>query len=144
MTTNFKDFASNLTGSISTEGGLSVIQDNAKSLEKRLTIRFSVWRGEWPFNLDFGFDYRSILGGKLPKPVIDSMIRQEVREEPDVLRIEAFKSEMSRGVRFYSCSCTVVTTEGEYTLKLGNVTPVQFDYPVPEGNTDLCFGVTVS
>ncbi|WP_338429386.1 hypothetical protein V3429_02235 [Aeromonas jandaei] len=119
------------------DGDLVLVQTNLDSLWQRLSLRFSIWLGEWQFNLDYGFPYASLLGKKTPKEVVDAAIKTSVFKEPDVLRIEGFESSFNKETRSYEAYFTVITTELESVniAYLGT----QYIYPTPEDTKiDMC------
>lgn len=139
MGTNFIDLQLDKdTGDLLfTDGDLVLIQTNLDSLWQRLSLNFSIWLGEWQFNLDYGFPYPSLLGKKTPKEVVDAAIKTAVFKEPDVLRIESFESSFNKETRSYEAYFTVITTE----LESVNIAFIgtQYIYPSPEDLTeDLC------
>lgn len=122
---------------ITEAGDFQLITENINSLWQRLLFRFSIWQNEWQFNLDFGFPYESYLGNKIPKEVVDAKIRETVRLEPDVLRIQDFTSSFNTQTRQYEAYLTVITQE------LEEVNVAYFGdgyyYPSPDETAqDLC------
>ncbi|WBF79427.1 hypothetical protein BNCALIDO_00037 [Aeromonas phage vB_AdhM_TS9] len=122
---------------ITESGDFQLITENINSLWQRLLLRFSIWQNEWQFNLDFGFPYESYLGNKIPKEVVDAKIRETVRLEPDVLRIQDFTSSFNTQTRQYEAYLTIITQE------LEEVNVAYFGdgyyYPSPDGTAqDLC------
>jgi hypothetical protein len=140
MTTLFSDLQMDpLTGDLDISGGeLNLITSNQISLRQRLWIRFSVWTGDWFFDESFGFPYRTFIGKKVMKAVLDGRIKQTVREETDVLDITSFSSKMEVVSRSYECYMTVTTRDGVNTniaFTGGN----DYAYPTPpEGSVNLC------
>lgn len=139
MATSFIDLQLNKsTGDILFENGdLVLIDTNIDSLWQRLTLNFSIWLGEWQFNLDYGFPYQQYLGKKTPKQVVDAAVRASVFKEPDVLRIENFQSGFNKQTRSYECYFNVITTE----LESVNIAFIgtEYSYPTPEETTqNLC------
>lgn len=143
MATQFKDLLLDpLTGDLDfgTPGdrGMKLTLTNQLSLRQRLYMRFAVWAGEWYFDEAFGFPYRTFVGKKTAKAVLDGRIKSEVRQEPDVLQIIDFQSTMDVVSRSYQSFFTVVTAEGE-EINLAFVGSDQFQYPTPPpGNVSLC------
>lgn len=143
MATSYKDFFIDpSTGDLSFGGdgskGLEIVTTNQLSLRQRLHLRFSIWLGDWFFDETFGFPYRTFIGKKTVKAVLDGRIKQEVRQEPDVLQITDFTSEMNVSARTYGCYFTVVTSEGEET-NLAFSGSDQYSYPTPkDSNVQLC------
>lgn len=140
MPTLYSDFyVDPVTKDLDFSGGdFKIIESNLESLRQRLYLRFNIWTGDWYFDETFGFPYRSFISQKVMKAVLDGKIRSTVREEPDALAIEDFKSVMDVVGRTYSCFFTVVTREGE-ELSLAFSGSDKFTPPTPpEGNISLC------
>lgn len=139
MATNFVDIElDKSTGDILFDNGdLVLIDDNLTSLWQRLSLNFSIWLGEWQFNLDYGFPYQQYLGKKTPKEVVDAAVRASVFKEPDVIRVENFQSSFNKQTRSYECYFDVITTELEVVsiAFIGS----EYSYPSPEETTqNLC------
>lgn len=140
MATNYSDLQLDQTTGdllITESGDFQLITTNVESLWQRLLLRFSIWKDEWQFNLDFGFPYNDYLGKKTPKEIIDAKIRETVRQEPDVLRIQDFRSSFNTQSRQYEAYLTVITQELEEVniAYLGG----GYYYPSPEDTAqDLC------
>lgn len=143
MATQYKDFFLDpASGDLDfgTEGnrGMSIVITNQLSLRQRLYIRFAVWSGDWFFDETFGFPYRTFVGKKTMKSVLDGRIKSEVRMEPDVMEITDFTSTMNVASRTYACYFTVVTVEGT-EINLAFTGGDEYTYPTPpEGNVELC------
>lgn len=143
MATQFKDLLLDpLTGDLDFgapgDRGMKVVLTNQLSLRQRLYLRFAIWAGDWYFDETFGFPYRTFIGKKTVKAVLDGRIKSEVRQEPDVLQIIDFQSTMDVVSRSYKCYFTVVTAEGE-EVNLAFVGEDQYQYPTPPaGNVQLC------
>lgn len=143
MATQYKDLLIDpLTGDLDFGSpgsrGMSLVTTNHMSLRQRLFLRFAIWSGDWYFDETFGFPYRTFVGRKTVKSVLDGRIKSEVRQEPDVLDITDFDSTMDVLSRSYRCYFTVVTEEGE-EINLAFVGADEFFYPEPtEGNVQLC------
>ncbi len=143
MATQFKDLLLDpLTGDLDFgspgDRGMRLALTNQLSLRQRLYLRFAVWAGDWYFDETFGFPYRTFVGKKTVKAVLDGRIKSEVRQEPDVLQIIDFQSTMDVVSRSYKCFFTVVTAEGE-EINLAFVGEDEYQYPTPpESNVQLC------
>lgn len=141
MATNYADLElDQVTGDLvinSESSDFNIINTNLVSLWQRLLLRFSIWTNEWQFNLDFGFPYGEYLGHKTPKEIVDAKIREIVRLEPDVLRIQDFTSTFNGLTRQYEAYLTVITQEMEEVniAYFGN----GYYYPSPDETAqDLC------
>lgn len=143
MATQFKDLLVDpLTGDLDFgqpgDRGMNIVVTNQMSLRQRLFLRFAIWGGDWYFDEAFGFPYRTFIAKKTVKAVLDGRIKSEVRQEPDVLAITDFFSQMDVVARTYKCYFTVVTAEGE-EINLAFLGEDQFAYPTPpESNVQLC------
>lgn len=140
MPTLFTDLALDpVTGDLDfSNGGLALIESNQISLRQRLTIRFSVWQGDWFFDTTLGFPYRVYISKKVVKSVLDTRIKETVNLEPDVLQITDFRSQMHVVSRSYEAYFTVLTREGE-EVNLAFIGSEQFSYPTPsEQGATLC------
>lgn len=143
MATAYKDFLLDpATGDLSfgDDGskGMSLVLTNQLSLRQRLYLRFGIWSGDWYFDETFGFPYRTFIGRKTVKSVLDGRIKQEVRQEPDVLQISDFSSSMNVNSRTYECYFTVITEEGE-EINLAFQGGDEYEYPTPpESNVSVC------
>lgn len=140
MATVFKDFLLNpTTGDLDfSSRTLEVVASNQMSLRQRLYIRFGIWQGTWYFDEAIGFPYGMFIAKKTSKTVLDNRIKQEVRQEPDVIAIEGFTSSIDVTSRSYKCFFTVVTSEGE-EINFAFLGEDAFEYPTPpEGNVELC------
>lgn len=139
MATNFIDLQlDKSTGDLLfKDGDLVLIDTNIDSLWQRLTLNFSIWLGEWQFNLDYGFPYQQYLGKKTPKQVVDAAIRASVFKESDVLRIEGFTSSFNKNTRSYEAYFQVITTELE-SINIAFM-GTEYNYPAPEDTKqNLC------
>lgn len=140
MATVFKDFLLDpLTGDLDfSTRTLQVVTSNQMSLRQRLYLRFGIWQGTWYFDETIGFPYGMFIAKKTSKTVLDNRIKQEVRQEPDVIAIEGFTSSIDVTSRSYKCFFTVVTSEGE-EINFAFLGEDAFEYPTPpEGNVELC------
>lgn len=138
MATNNSDlFLDPETGDLKlVNNDLFLIKNNIDSVRQRLALRFSIWKDEWKFNLDFGFPYWSYLGRKTSKQIIDVKVRQTATSPSDVLRIENFTSTFEN--RYYQAYFTVITTELE-EVNVSFIGLDEYTYPSPEDTTqDLC------
>ena len=140
MATNYSDLQLDQTSGdllITEAGDFQLVSTNLVSVWQRLLLRFSIWKDEWQFNLDLGFPYNDYLGKKTPKEIVDAKIRETVRLEPDVLRIQDFRSSFNAQSRQYEAYLTVITQE------LEEVNIAYFGdgyyYPSPDDNIqNLC------
>lgn len=126
------------TGDLDVSQGLQIIESNQISLRQRLWLRFNVWTGNWYFDETFGFPYRTYLGKKVMKNVLDNKIKEVTRREPDVLEITSFQSSMDANTRSYQAYYEVTTRNNE-VVRLAFVGSDSYYYPTPEeGQTILC------
>ena len=81
-------------------------------LKQRLKIKLLTFRGEWFLNTRYGTPYyQQIFGKGRSKAVVDSVFRDLIREDQDVVRITRFESTLSTG-RDYSLSFSVISRTG--------------------------------
>lgn len=134
MSTQYQDFKLNpLTGDLDLSGSsLNIIDKNTESLQQRLLLRFSIWEGNWLYDTDFGFPYRTYIGNKVLKGIIDAKIKETVRKENDVLAIENFTSSLTNSSRSYSAYFDVITEELE-SISFAFLSDDQYAYPIGTG-----------
>lgn len=138
MATNYSDLKVDDTGKNLQliNNDLTLITSNVDSVRQRLAMRFSIWKNEYKFNLEFGFPYWDYLGKKVGKEIVDAKVRQVARAPEDVLRIENFQSSFEN--RYYEAYFTVITTELE-EINIAFIGSEQYLYPSPEDETEqLC------
>ena len=119
------------TGDLHVSDGLQLIESNQLSLRQRLWLRFNIWQGDWYFDETIGFPYRTYLGQKVMKTILDNKIKEVTRLEPDVLAINDFQSSMDRIGRSYEAYFEVLTQEQE-VVRIAFVGSQDYYYPVPD------------
>lgn len=83
-------------------------------VSQRLKIRLLCFRGDWFMDTEYGVPYwQSILGKKVPKSRVDSILQQEILAERGVKEIVSFTSSFVN--RQYSASFRVRVSNGEVT-----------------------------
>ena len=92
-------------------------QTSGQRTRQRLFIRLSTWVNEWFLDTSYGVDYKSFLGKKVQKSLVDNLIQQQILLEQGVSRILSFSS--VRTGRAYECVFNVALVDGSAT---GNVT----------------------
>lgn len=93
-------------------GETPVTQGIDEALKQRLKIKLLTFRGEWVLNTRYGTPYyQQILGKGRNKSVVDTIFRDLIREDEDVIRITEFSSTLSRDRR-YSLSFSVLSRAG--------------------------------
>lgn len=89
-------------------------QPLTQTVAQRLKIRLMTFRGEWFLDTEYGVPYwQSILGKKVPKSRVDSILQQEILAERGVKEIVSFTSSLQN--RQYSASFRVKVSTGEIT-----------------------------
>jgi len=95
--------------------GATVTTDRASSVAQKLKIKLSTFLGEWFINTDNGVPYYQEIFGKVRnKQTIDLIFQQKILEEPDVVELTEFFSDVSNG-RTYTINFRVRTTLGQIT-----------------------------
>jgi hypothetical protein len=80
---------------------------------QRLVIRLRTWETEWFLDTEYGVPYFDIIGRKVPKSRVDSILQQEILAERGVKEIVSFTSTLQN--RQYSASFRVKVSTGETT-----------------------------
>jgi len=124
------------TGDLDVSVGLQLIESNVVSLRQRLWMRFNVWQGDWYFDETLGFPYRTYLGQKVMKAVLDNKIKETTRLEPDVVSVNNFSSLMDRRGRSYEAYFEVLTLEQEI-VRIAFVGSLDYSYPDPGNGKPL-------
>ena len=134
MSTDYSDILLTTDGDIDlTSEDAIFISTNLDSLRQRLNIRYAVWQGEWKYNEFLGTPYREYIGKAFNKATIDAEIKRQALLEPDVERLDNFKSAFDRNIRLYSCSFDVETNEE--SISYGLVLRDSFEYVIPNYDT---------
>ena len=95
--------------------GATTTVDQADSVAQKLSIKLRTFRTEWFINTATGVPYYQEIFGKVRnKQTIDLIFQQQILEEPDVVEIVEFTSDISSG-RTYSLQFRVRTTLGQIT-----------------------------
>ncbi|QGZ16308.1 hypothetical protein Hena1_01580 [Erwinia phage Hena1] len=132
MSTFYGDFLLDpVTGDLDVSQGLQIIDSNQISLRQRLWLRFNIWQGDWYFDTTIGFPYRSYLGQKVMKTILDNKIKEISRLESDVLAINNFESVMDRAGRSYEAYFEVLTQEQDI-VRIAFVGSEDYAYPIPD------------
>jgi hypothetical protein len=95
-----------LTGDMVFNNGPTLVKaEFPEVVIQRVYIKLKTFRGEWLFNDTYGVDYLGeILGKKVPKEYVDSIIQEAILEEDGVSEIVEWSSSFSGFTRQYSCS----------------------------------------
>lgn len=95
--------------------GPTTTLDQADSVAQKLKIKLSTFLGEWFINTANGVPYYQEIFGKVRnKQTIDLIFQQKILEEPDVVELTEFSSDISNG-RTYTINFRVRTTLGQIT-----------------------------
>ncbi|QEQ94903.1 hypothetical protein pEaSNUABM56_00104 [Erwinia phage pEa_SNUABM_56] len=136
MSTLFSDLLLDpVTGDLDVSSGLQLIDTNVVSLRQRLYLRFNIWQGDWYFDETIGFPYRTYLGQKVMKTILDNKIKEITRLESDVLSINDFSSTMDRTGRSYEAYFEVLTVEQEIVRIAFMGSSDAYFYPNPDDAT---------
>ena len=134
MSTDYSDILLTTDGDIDiSSDDVVFISTNLDSLRQRLNIRYAIWQGEWKYNEFLGTPYREYIGKAFNKATIDAEIKRQALLEPDVERLDNFKSAFDRNIRLYSCSFDVETNEE--SISYGLVLRDSFEYVIPNYDT---------
>ena len=83
-----------------------------QSVAQRLKVKLSTFRGEWFGDTAVGIDYfGSVFGKRRRKETVDLIMQTAILEDPDVIRIISFSSEITVG-RAYNMTFSVQITDG--------------------------------
>lgn len=100
-------------------GGSPVTQLTADVVSQRLKITLYTFLGEWFLDLTVGVPYFQQIFGKLrTKESIDLIFQQIITNDPDVIEILTFESELSRGDRGYSMTFQVRVSDNTASLPI--------------------------
>lgn len=119
------------TGDLDVSQGLQIIESNFISLRQRLWLRFNIWQGDWYFDTSIGFPYKTYLGQKVMKTILDNKIKEIAQLEPDVLAVRDFQSVMDKRGRSYEAYFEVLTQDQEI-VRIAFVGGTEYLYPNPE------------
>lgn len=107
--------SSNYGDLIYNNSSATVTTNQAESVAQKLTIKLRTFLGEWFLNTANGVPYYQQIFGKVrSKVTIDSIFIEKIVEEPDVVELVEFTSEISND-RTYTISFRVRTTLGQIT-----------------------------
>jgi hypothetical protein len=91
-------------------------------VKQRIQIKLKAYKGEWFLDTSFGIPYRdtgdgkAIIGKGFTQRDIDAVYIAAIKEDPDVLSIEYFKSTLDRTARGYGVSFEVKSRKGNLPL----------------------------
>lgn len=93
-------------------GETPVTESIDDGLKQRLKIKLLTFKGEWFLNTEYGTPYyQQVFGKGRSKAVVDSVFRDVIRADRDVLRITSFESTLSTDRR-YSLNFSVLSRTG--------------------------------
>ncbi|WP_443698908.1 hypothetical protein [Pseudomonas sp.] len=96
-------------------------QPLTQTVEQRLRIRLSTFKGEWFMDTTYGIPYfQSILGKKSTKEAVDLIFQQAILAENGVKEVSSFTSTFTN--RKYSMTFTVKVSNGHTTQPV-TITP---------------------
>lgn len=94
---------------------VTVTTEQKQSVAQLLKIKLLTFLGEWFLDTDNGVPYYQQIFGKVrSKAAVDAIFRQKISEEPEVVEIVEFESEISAD-RTYSLKFRVRTTLDQIT-----------------------------
>lgn len=102
-------------------GSCPVTEDFVESVAQRLFVMLRTFEDEWFLNITTGVPYYNILGTKLDKSKIDSIIQRKILNEEGVSEIISYFSSLE-GDRVYEANFRVRAVSGgeiEQSFTLG-------------------------
>lgn len=118
---------------LTSDSDLKKVETIEDSFRQRLGIRLRTNRGEWQFDTTYGVPYtQQIIGLKLPKRDVDSIIQTEALREQDVDSILNYASEVAASIREYSAEFEVISEVGVIQVVLPSDPVDDFIYPEPD------------
>lgn len=95
-----------------TNGECPTTSSLVESVMQRTKVRLLTFYGEWFLNTDYGVPYfQRIFQRTTPKSVVDSIFKQQIMQDADILAITEFNSSISSG-RHYSLSFRIKCRDG--------------------------------
>lgn len=86
---------------------------------QRLKIKLYTFLGEWFLDRTIGVPYMQQIFGKVRrKETVDIIFQQIISEDPDVIEILTFTSDISQGQRGYSMTFSVRTSDNTESLPI--------------------------
>ncbi len=99
------------------DNDLVITTEESDSLRQRLIVKLYTFQEEWYLDTTLGTPwYQQIFGKNRSKETIDSIFKQSILEEPEVLQIESFQSSIDRASRIYSLSFRVRSSNAEESI----------------------------
>ena len=84
---------------------------NSMAIAYDVKSKILSWYGDCFFDMNEGIDWKNILGSKNQKEQLDNSIRQIIVNEPEVVELTYFESEISK--RVYTCTARLKTVYNE-------------------------------
>lgn len=120
-----------------------VLNTYQELVQQRLRTKFRAFQTEWFLDTSYGMPYlaslngtATILGKGMSQADIDSLFVSEIRKDPDVLKLESFKSEYNKYTRSYDVTFDAVTRDGLLRVDVLSSKPwEEVSYPTPEETT---------
>lgn len=100
-----------------------IVTNEGDVVAQRLYIRLRTMRTEWFMNLSYGVPYQTIMGIKIDKNKIDSILQQQVLNTEGVREIVTWSSTFNSSNRSYECTFNVRTTNNVVTDPITITTP---------------------
>lgn len=97
-------------------GDNPVTYESRVSVAQRLKIKLQTFKGEWFLDTTYGMPYfQTILQRGVSKLTIDTLYQEAILEEPDVIEIVEFNSDIDKASRSYRLSFKVKTIQNQVT-----------------------------
>lgn len=117
----------------STKNDITPVMTEGESLRQRLGIRLRTNQGEWVFNQLYGVPYTNqIIGQKITKREVDSIIQAEALNEDGVDFLIDFQSNRDVNTRQYSLTFNVVSNDRTLPVFLPSQVNQEWEYPEPD------------
>lgn len=97
--------------------GQAPITDEMRlTVAQRLKVRLQTFLGEYFMNVDAGIPYYQRIFGKIKnKSTVDAIFQRQILDDPDVIEIVSYDSDLDAASRFLSVTFKVRTSEGSIT-----------------------------
>lgn len=94
-------------------GGTPITPDQKTTVAQRLKIRLQTFLGEYFMNTNAGIPYYQRIFGKIKnKSTVDAIFQRQILEDPGVIEIVTYSSDLDASDRFLSVNFKVRTSEG--------------------------------
>lgn len=94
-------------------GGTPITTDQKTTVAQRLKVRLQTFLGEYFMNVEAGIPYYQRIFGKIKnKSTVDAIFQRQILEDPGVLEIVSYGSDLDNASRFLQVTFRVRTSEG--------------------------------